>query len=256
MSDDLDDILEEEIPSVTAKGSAKGSAKSPSPFINVDANGVRRFKGYVIPPEAVRIKVVDEMGKTRLRKFEDLQKGDTPSLNDSGLPIFLEGQIGKPKKEDDGSLPPATPLIGDLLRIKQGQLRNDPILQAAESAPESAEVLNQVVLAIGEEAASLRFERMEAERKGSDTSQLSMRRVAALKAIGDTWIKRKEQIQSRLIDLESPAFHALFQFISETFARAMQSAGVRQELSDTVIAQFAKLLDDSWKNEAKSRMKE
>ena len=113
-----------------------------------------------------------------------------------------------------------------------------------------------MVLAIGEEAASLRFERMEAERKGTDTSQLSMRRVAALKAIGDTWIKRKEQIQSRMIDLESPSFQALFQFISETFVRAMQSAGVRQELSDTVIAQFAKQLDDSWKNEAKSRMKE
>jgi len=36
----------------------------------------------------------------------------------------------------------------------------------------------------------------------------------------------------------------------------MQNAGVRQELADSVIAQFAKLLDDSWKNEAKSRMKE
>lgn len=252
MPDDVDEILDEELPPV----SVKRETKSPSPFIKVDEKGVRRYKGYVIPPEAVRIKVVDELGKIRLRKFEDLQKGDTPSLNDSGLPIFLEGQIGKPKKEDDGLLPPASPLVGDLLRIKQGQLRNDPILQAAESAPESAEVLNQVVLAIGEEAASLRFERMEAERKGTDTSQLSMRRVAALKAIGDTWIKRKEQIQSRMIDLESPSFQALFQFISETFVRAMQSAGVRQELSDTVIAQFAKQLDDSWKNEAKSRMKE
>ena len=251
MSDDVDEILDEEIPPVTVKR----ETKSPSPFIQVDANGIRRYKGYVVPPEAVRIKVVDELGKVRLRKFEDLQKGDVPSLNDSGLPIFLEGQIGKPKKEDDG-LPPVSPLVGDLLRIKQGQLRNDPILQAAESAPESAEVLNQVVLAIGEEAASLRFERMEAERKGTDTSQLSMRRVAALKAIGDTWIKRKEQIQSRMVDLESPSFQALFQFISETFVRAMQSAGVRQELSDSVLAQFAKLLDDSWKNEAKARMKE
>jgi hypothetical protein len=83
-----------------------------------------------------------------------------------------------------------------------------------------------------------------------------MRRVAALKAIGDTWIKRKEQIQSRVIDLESPAFQALFQFISETFVRAMQSANVRQELADSVLAQFVKLLDDAWKNEAKSRMKE
>lgn len=250
---DVDDILEDEIPQIAVKR----EVKSPSPFIDLDANGIRRYKGYVIPPEAVRIKVVDETGHIRLRKLEEIHRGDTPSLNESGLPIFLEGRIGAPRKDKDHEgLPPATPLIGDLLRIKQGHLRNDPILQAAESAPESSEVLNQVVLAIGEEAASLRFERMEAERKGTDTSQLSMRRVAALKAIGDTWIKRKEQIQSRVIDLESPAFQALFQFISETFVRAMQSAGVRHELSDTVISQFAKLLDDSWKNEAKSRMKE
>jgi hypothetical protein len=248
-SDDVDDLLNDEIALPNPK------ALNTNPNVVVDEKGVRRFQGYVIPPEVHRVKVVDLKGQIKLRKIEELAAGDTVSLDGAGLPIFLEGRSGRPKKLED-AMPPATPLIGDLLRIKQGHLRNDPILQAAESAPESSEVLNQVVLAIGEEAASLRFERMEAERKGTDTSQLSMRRVAALKAIGDTWIKRKEQIQSRVIDLESPPFQALFTFITETFVRAMQSAGVRQELSDSVIAQFAKQLDDSWKNEAKARMKE
>lgn len=254
MSDDIDKIIDGEIPSVEAK-SPSVKVPSPSPLMTIDERGVRRFQGYVIPPEANRIKVIDAKGQVKLRKLEDLQAGDTVSLNDSGLPVFIEGRIGKPRKLDD-LLPPATPMVGDLLKIKEGHLRNDPILQVAESSPESADLLNQVVLAIGEEAASLRFERMEAERRGEDTSQLSMRRVAALKAIGDTWIKRKEQINSRVIDLESPAFQALFQYISETFTRAMQSAGVRQELADTVISQFAKMLDDGWKAEAKSRMKE
>lgn len=254
MADPVDEILDEELPATAVKRDTAPARVSP--YVTTDEHGIRRFQGYVIPPEANRIKVVDDKGQTKLRKIEDIQRGDTISLNESGLPVFVEGRIGKPPKKLDDAMPPATPLIGDLLRIKQGHLRTDPILQAAESAPESAEVLNQVVLAIGEEAASLRFERMEAERKGEDTSQLSMRRVAALKAIGDTWIKRKEQIQSRVIDLESPAFQALFQFISETFVRAMQSANVRQELSDSILAQFVKLLDDSWKNEAKTRMKE
>ena len=253
MANPVDEILDEELPTTVVK---RDYLTKVSPYVTVDEHGIRRFQSYVIPHEANRVKVVDDKGQTKLRKIEDIQRGDTIALNESGLPVFVEGRIGKPPKKLDEALPPATPLIGDLIRIKTGHLRNDPILQAAESAPESAEVLNQVVLAIGEEAASLRFERMEAERKGEDTSQLSMRRVAALKAIGDTWIKRKEQIQSRVIDLESPAFQALFQFISETFVRAMQSANVRQELADSVLAQFVKLLDDSWKNEAKSRMKE
>jgi hypothetical protein len=95
---------------------------------------------------------------------------------------------------------------------------------------------------------------MEAERQGNDTSSLSMRRVAALKAIGDTWIKRKEQIVNRAIDLDSPSFHELFKFISETFARAMEASGVRPELANSVFAQFGKLLDEEWKKEAKTRM--
>lgn len=258
MSDPVDEIFDAVLPVTTLPVVVKRDTAKPivSPYVTVDVHGTRRFQSYVIPPEANRIKVVDDKGQTKLRKIEDIGQGDTISLNESGLPVFVEGRIGKPPKRLEDALPPATPLIGDLLRIKQGHLRNDPILQAAESSPESSEVLNQVVLAIGEEAASLRFERMEAERKGEDTSQLSVRRVAALKAIGDTWIKRKEQIQSRVIDLEAPAFQALFQFISETFVRAMQSANVRQELSDTVLVQFSKLLDDSWKSEAKARMKE
>jgi hypothetical protein len=81
-----------------------------------------------------------------------------------------------------------------------------------------------------------------------------MRRVAALKAIGDTWIKRKEQIVNRAIDLDSPSFHELFKFISESFARAMDAAGVRPELANSVFAQFSKLLDEEWKKEAKTRM--
>jgi hypothetical protein len=83
-----------------------------------------------------------------------------------------------------------------------------------------------------------------------------MRRVQALKAIGDTWIKRKEQIQSRSVDLESPAFAALFTLICETFVRAMLGAGVRQELADSTMAAFSKMLDDSWKSDAKNRMKD
>jgi hypothetical protein len=257
MSDEVDKLLENELPSVNVQRSPTGpTPKSPSPHIEVDAKGVRRFKGYVIPPEANRIKVIDQKGQIKLRKIADIQQGDTPSLNNEGVPVFMEGAIGKPPKKLDEVLPPATALIGDILKIKEGHLRNDPIIHAAENSPESPELLNQVVLAIGEEAASLRFERMEAERRGTDTTQLSMKRVASLKAMADTWIKRREQIQSRTVDIESPSFRALFEYITETFTRAMQSAGIRQELADSVISVFAKMLDDTWKNEAKNRMKE
>jgi len=247
MSDDFDDLPSTDV------ADTSGSAN-------------RRIHGiHIVPPNATRVKVTDDKGKTCWRKVEEVRDTDALEMDKQNRPIYMTGALGRPPA---GSTPPkmgsvsdllsvapaSSKVVGDLIKIKQAQTRSDPVILAAESTPESPEVLNQVLLAIAEEAASLRFERLEAERQGNETSTYSMRRVAALKAIGDTWIKRKEQIVNRAIDLDSPSFHELFKFISESFARAMDSAGVRPELANSVFAQFSKLLDEGWKQEAKSRM--
>lgn len=229
----------------------------------VAGSATRRIHGiHVVPPAATRVKVSDDKAKLCWRKIDEVRDSDALEFDKMGRPIYMNGALGRPPAGTTPAkppnllsvAPPTTKLVGDLLKVKQAQTRSDPVILAAESTPESPEVLNQVLLAIAEEAASLRFERMEAERNGIDTSTFSMRRVAALKAIGDTWIKRKEQITHRDIDLESPGFHELFKFISETIARSMDAAGVRPELANSVFAQFSKLLDDDWKKEAKARM--
>lgn len=264
--DDIDDILDlPEDPTLqtpppinletyvrmrTAEKAAAGN-----PLVVTDEHGVRRFKGYVIPATVQRVKVTDSKGQNKLRRVEDLGEGDTLCLTTEGTPIFIERQVGRPPDALSQVLPPSTPLQADLLRIKEGHLRSDAVIQTLETDPESLDVLQQVMLAIGEEAASMRFERMEAERKGEDTSTLSMRRVQAMKALGDTYLKRKEQIANKSIDLDSPTFRALFEFLCETFTKAMQATGLRDEQCDTVMSQFAKMLDDTWKNEAKNRMK-
>ena len=217
----------------------------------------RIIKGYVVPDGALRVRVADEKGKVCWRRIEEVRKTDAVNLTTAGQPQWMHNPVGRPRQKSASDIaPPINQLVGDLLLIKQANLRTDPVILAAEATPESAEVLNQVLLAIAEEAASIRFERQEAERNGEETSSLSMRQVMALKAIGDTWIKRKEQIQHAAVDMDSPSFQELFKFISETFSRAMTASGVRQELMDSVFAQFAKMLDDDWKREANSRMTE
>ena len=230
---------------------------SNDPAVQTSVAVTRIVKGFAVPDGVLRVRVTDEKAKLCWRRIEAVRSTDTIDLTPNGQPQWMRNPIGRPRgvRSLHEEIAPSTALVGDLIRVKEAGMRSDPVILAAESTPESAEVLNQVMLAIAEEAASLRFERQEAERNGEDTSTFSMRRVAALKAIGDTWIKRKEQIQNQVIDLESLSFQELFRFISETFTRAMTAAGVRQELSDSVISQFAKLLDDDWKNEAKSRMK-
>ena len=215
---------------------------------------IRRLEGYLVPEGALRVKVIEDTGKRCWRKINEYRFGhDSVALDKDGNPQWMTRPVGRPAAET--ALEPVTPELGELLRLKAAMMRTDPIVQAAEDSPDSADVLHQVVLGIGEEAASLRWERMEAERKGEDSSTLSMRRVLALKSIADTFIKRKQQLQNQEVDLDSPAFQAILAFISETFALTLQEVGTRKEMVDTIFGTFSKKLDDTWKAEAIRRMK-
>jgi hypothetical protein len=108
---------------------------------------------------------------------------------------------------------------------------------------------------MSEEAASIVFERHEAERKGKETSNLSMRRINALKSIGDTWLRRKEQLSGKEIDLDSVVFKALFGFIMDTFKESLSESGLRPEMVDTVFAKLGSKLDEEWSSDARNRMK-
>ena len=216
-----------------------------------------KIDDYVVPEGAVRVRVTDATGKTAWRKIEEYVPGsDTLYLEDGTRPIFMFGRLGRPSgKGLHEQVPPSTPLIRDLIRIKASQLRNDPLSSVVESTPDASDVLNQIMIGLAEETASLRFERMDAERRGEDSSPISIRRVTSLKALADTWLKRKEQVSAGTLNIESPAFIAVLRFVSETFVRAMEDAGIRSEQIETVTSNLARLIDDQWKTEAKNRIK-
>lgn len=218
----------------------------------------RKILGVVVPEGALRIRVIDSKGATRWRKLDEVQEEDAPDLLEDGSPLFQNKPVGRPQKTElHDVMPPATKTVGDLIKVKAAQIRTDPIVQISEENPESSDVLHHAIKGLAEEAASLRFERMEAERQGTDSSQISVRRINALKTITDAWLKRKEQLNSKAIDLESPAFKKIIQYIGETIALSLQDAEVQDELADSVMNSFYKRLDDeSWVSEAKARMKE
>ena len=77
----------------------------------------------------------------------------------------------------------------------------------------------------------------------------------ALKAVGDTWLKKKEILSSKSIDLESKAFKKLFGHIAGTFRKACDEAGVRPELAESIFATFGSIVDDpDWILDAKKAM--
>jgi len=206
-----------------------------------------------VPDGATRVQVKTEMGQIKYKEIADLADKDEIQTKKDGTPIVM---LTKPGRKKDVTLDPATPEVAEKIRRKNEIIDTDSILEVARDNPESPDVLQQILLALGEEAASIGFERQEAERQGQETSLISNRRIAALKAIGDTWLKRKEQISARGVDMESPAFKVLFEFIMNTFRGALEDSGLAGEMVETVFAKLASSLnDEGWEAEAKRRMK-
>ena len=218
-----------------------------------------------------RVQVVDELGKTVWRKPSEIRDTDTIKINpQTGAPVVMSGLPGRPGSNEitltnPYSGPPAhyqtggptgtNSALNDLHKRRKEAMVEDKVLDQTLKNSDSGVVLDAVLEGLAEEAASLKFERAEAERKGENTSQLSIRRISALKAVGDTWLKKKEVLSGQSVDLESKAFKIIFGFIAETFRKACDEAKVRPEMSESVFANFGKMVDgDEWLKEAKARM--
>jgi hypothetical protein len=206
------------------------------------------------PADSTRVRVLDEFGKEKYRALDAVLDTDTIDVKKDGTPVVMKGKPGR--KGNPRNAPVANQAVADAIRRKDEILDEDQVLNAAKEAPESSEVLHQVMIQLAEEAASLKFERAEAERKGDGTSNISQRRARILQAVGDTWLKRKAQLTTQGLNLDGPEFQAVFSLISETFKDSMLEAGARPEMVETVFAKFAGKLTDEWQVEAKHRMKD
>lgn len=218
-----------------------------------------------IPQGATRVQVEDQYGKLIWRKPSEISDTDTIRINfKTGEPYVMFGKPGFPSshKSNVKPTPVNTPAkstpqvsINQLQQRKQTKVSSDPVYDQTKKNADSSDVLTHVLVGLAEESASLAFEREEAERRGESTSQISLRRVNALRAVGDTWIKKKEIMSSKSLDLESKAFKKVFGHIAETFRKACDEAGVRPELTESVFATFGGMVDDpEWIVDAKKAM--
>lgn len=211
-----------------------------------------------LPPDVTRVQVKTAAGPVRWKPLADILNTDYIVINPAtGLPFTMKGKPGrKVVTPVQGGNGPATVDVMAQIRKKKSALASDPIVRAASASPESPEVLTTVLLALADEAASLAHERKKAEEKNEPTSAISIRRVNALKAIGDAWLKRKEQIAESGIDFESPEFKAAFGFIAETFRGAMESSRLLPDVIETVFSKFGSVTNTKeWESEARNRMK-
>lgn len=237
----------------------------------------------LIPNGAVRVKVTDPKGKTYWRTLSNLLPTDKLVINPAtGMALCMMHEIGRrpgyrknksppppspPKKKNGfksqaqppvaGAPAPGSEPIPDSLREKRRAIKKDRLVRSVGKGADSPDILNIVVRELAEEIAALKFERVQEEKKGGDneSSQVSVKRVQALKTLGETWLRRREQLAGTELDIDSPAFQTLFKFISDTFAQALVNSNIRAEVIEVVFANFSKLLTDDWKAEAKNKVK-
>lgn len=214
----------------------------------------------LIPEGAARVKVIDEKGHERWRDIEEnldniLDTDDIVVIG--GVPQITRSQPGRRKKAPRPKPPePSNAVVAEIRELKRIFIEEDELLERLDDAPDSEDILHLVMRGFAQEAASLLFERSEAERQGNETSQLSIRRINALKALGETWIKRKEQLSGKTIDMASPAFARLFGFMLETFREVMHAGGIPRDQAETVFSRLSnRMRDETWELEAVKRMK-
>jgi hypothetical protein len=206
-----------------------------------------------LPPETKRVQVISSDGRTQYKRPDEVSiDSDEIILAADGTPVIMRGRPGRRPKV---ALQPVTQNIAEVQEARGEHVEGDPLLTAARGNPEGDEVLNSIIVAMAEESAAVEFERLEAERHGVPTSNISAKRARILKGMADTYLKRRDKIDGE-IDLDSKTFEVLFGFILETVKDTMSATGMRPELIETVFSKLGKTLNDSWKAEATARMKQ
>jgi hypothetical protein len=214
----------------------------------------RLFILKTLSPGVQRIQVLSG-GRQIYKKPSDVDvDSDEILLSSSGSPIVMRG---KPGRKSKSALTAVTPQIAEIEQARTEHLAVDSLRKATRKDASGDAVFDAIIAAMAEEAASLDFDKSEAARHGGDTSSLSSKRARVLKGMADSWLRRKSQIEGGVIDLDSPAFQALFGLILETFKSSMLDAGSRAEFVETVFSKLVSQLGEvSWRQEAKARMKD
>lgn len=211
-----------------------------------------------IPPSAVRVKVRDEKGIEQWRDIEHgldtLADTDVILMDAHGQPMTMASHPGRRKKPKPQKA--INDKVAEIQELRKHFYKSDELLSKIQSDVESDDVLHFVMQGLAREAASLEFERQQAENTGRETSQISLRRTNTLKAVADTWLKRKDQISSKTVDMNSTAFARLFGFIVETFRESLNQQGIsNDEIHVIMTALSDRISDDTWEEEARMAMR-
>jgi len=243
-----------------------------------------------LPAGTTRVRVKTANGLLSYRKVDELLSTDEPVLGPTGFPVVMRGQIGAPSKfsrnqpnpvpmalstiaTNQATAPSTDPSTSDepiddlqsdpevqkVEQVRQNRRRRhgrNAVLREVKRNPSADAVFDVLMHGLAEEAEMIEFERDRITQLGQPAHHLTEQRVKVMKMMTDAWLKRRSKSSGSGVDLDSPAFSAVFAFTLETVRGALEDAGARPEFIETIFAKISKRLNNDWKNEAMIRVKE
>lgn len=153
---------------------------------------------------------------------------------------------GRPRKVP---IRPTSAEAEQLQKNKKRHMENDSLVQAISKNPDSLNMLDIVMTELAKESSSLDFERLEAERKGEDTTNISSKKIGALKAVMDTYFKKRETIVNDMFDFKDKKFEKLFEFFLIKFRNSCEKADMSPEAIQDLFRIAGEEFSD-WQKEA------
>ena len=134
-------------------------------------------------------------------------------------PLAVPRGAGRPKKKDASEEEDPSTYYAAMSQAKASFVDADGLVSASTVRTDSVEMLRMVKSEIAREAAALHFQRLEAEKAGKDTSQLSVRRIDALVKIANMELEIR-RLGADIIDLRSEKFQKVFRLWIEMLRQA------------------------------------
>lgn len=154
---------------------------------------------------------------------------------------------GRPRKVE------RAPQVSDLeyhaamTEARQKFMASDPLLLAIEEKCEPGVILYQVKASVAREAASMAFDQIEGQKRGKDTSQMSGRRIEALKKIAEIELKLRE-LDAEAINFTGERFQKVFHFWIQRLSTTVKET-LPEEMQDLFLSNFARSMEN-WEEEA------
>lgn len=165
-------------------------------------------------------------------------------------PLVVKRGRGRPRKVERMPTTSDLEYHAAMSEEKQRFIDQDPIVLAARSK-DAATLLRVLLAEMAKESAALHFQRIENEKYGKDTAQVSSRRVETLNKIASIQFELKK-LGADVIDLHGERFQRVFAFWIESLKEVAKDV-LTPEQCDLFFNRLATTLE-GWEDRASEEM--